>query len=139
MAQLEVGQTGFDDEGILRAYLSTHGEGLKNVQLTLQRKMVHAKQEQTIAQATPGMESVAWKPSIRNFDVALVTYSNIGLSAFVDFLKFLGADAKMSFLGNYMTSDFLLCDGANMNYTFKLSGEKHFLGHEEDKTELKLG
>ena len=93
-----------------------------------------------LGEVVGGLASFSWRPLQKTFDTALVTYSNLNLSDFVDFLKFLGANAQYSFfnLGSYMPNDFLLCDGLNMMYTLKLTGEKHFLMHEEDQTALKL-
>ena len=140
-AQLERGASGFSDATVLKTYVSSHGEGLKNVQVSLEREMDRAKLQELIGVVgASGMGSFSWKPFIRNFDVVLVAPSNMGLSQFVEFLKYLGADANASFfsLGNYMSSDFLLCDGPAMNYAMRLRGEKHFLGHEEDKTRISL-
>jgi hypothetical protein len=96
--------------------------------------------EETVGEVTGGIGTFTWRPFLRNFDVVLVTSSSMSLGAFVDFLKNLGADAKQSFfsLGSYIPNDFLLCDGPTMNYTLRLRGEKHFLGHEEDKTKISL-
>lgn len=141
MAELENGTTGLNEENTLKAYVTSHGEGLKNVQVTLERELGRTKMEEFIGEVgASGMESFSWKPFMRNLDVVLVAHSNIYLNQFVDFLKYLGADAKASFfsLGNYMPSAFLLCDGPAMNYTLRLRGEKHLLGHEEDKTRISL-
>jgi hypothetical protein len=45
-----------------------------------------------------GMETFTWKPTTRNFDVTLLTYSNLGLGQFCDFLKYMGLDAHYDFL-----------------------------------------
>jgi hypothetical protein len=141
MAQLESGTAGFNAESVLKAYVSAHGEGLKNVQVMLDRESGRTKMEEVIGEVgATGMDSFSWKPFIRNLDVALVAPSNMSINQFVDFLKYLGAEAKASFfsLGDYMPSTFLLCDGPAMDYTLRLRGEKHFLGHEEDKTRISL-
>ena len=63
----------------------------------------------------------------------------MGLSDFVGVLNSLGAGAKQGFFSlGYLPNDFLLCDGPAMDYTLSLKGEKHFMGHEEDKTKLTL-
>ncbi len=129
---------GLENEDELRMYVSTQGEGLKNVQIILQRSMQYARNEQTIAAITSGMENPTWKPLRREFDLALVANTNTNINAFIEFLRFLGADAKPSFLASYMPNDFLLCDGAGIDYTLKLKGEKRFLGHEEDETKIAL-
>ncbi len=138
MAQVE--SSNFDDGKSLRADVTVNGEGFKRVWLTLQRSAKRASVEETLGEVTGGIGTFAWKPLLRNFDVVLVTSSSMSLGAFVDFLKYLGADAKQSFfsLGSYMPNDFLLCDGSAMDYTLRLKGEKHFIGHEEDKTKITL-
>ncbi len=141
VAQLESGTTGFNDASLLKAYVSTHGEGFKNVQVSLERQLGRTHIEEVIGVVgAAGMDSFTWKPFLRNFDVALVAPSTMGPGQFVDFLRYLGADAKASFFsfGNYMPNDFLLCDGPAMDYTLRLRGEKHILGHEEDTTRVSL-
>lgn len=136
MAQIE--SSNFDDMKSLRADVTVHGEGFKRIWLTMKRSAKRASVEETIGEVTDGMGTYTWKPVITSFDVVLVTSSNMSLGAFLDFLKYLGADAKQSLLGSYMPNDFLLCDDPAMNYTLRLKGEKHFLGHEEDKTKISL-
>jgi len=104
----------------------------------VKRSAKRASVEETLGEVTNGIGTYTWKPIIPSFDVVLVTSSNMSLGAFLDFLKYLGADAKQSLLGSYVPNDFLLCDGPGMNYTLRLKGEKRFLGHEEDKTEIRL-
>jgi hypothetical protein len=140
-AQIESGTAGLNDENVLKAYVSAHGEGLKNMQVMLDRESGRTKMEEVIGTVgATGMDSFSWKPFIRNLDVVLVAPSNMGLSQFVDFLRYLGADARAGFfsLGDYMPSTFLLCDGPAIDYTLRLRGEKHILGHEEDKTRINL-
>jgi len=64
----------------------------------------------------------------------------MGLSQFVDFLRYFGEGAHAGFfsLGDYMPSIFLLCDGPAIDYTLRLRGEKHIFCHEEDKTRITL-
>jgi hypothetical protein len=128
----------YDEDSGLRAYMSVHGEDLKNIQLSLKRNVQFAKTEEVIGQVVNGMELFTWKPLIRNFDVTLVSHSNIGLNQFIDFLKYLGANANHSFFASYMPNDFLLCDGPGIEYILKLSGEKRWVGHEDDETRLTL-
>ncbi len=39
---------------------------------------------------------------------------------------------------NNLLDNFLLCDGVNIDYTARLTGEKHVLGHEEEQTRITL-
>lgn len=126
-------------EGSLRADLSVHGEGFKQVTLSMQRSMKRASVEETLGELTSGMETFNWKPKIRNFDVLLVTPSNVNLGAFVEFLKYLGAEVNQGgFWSPTLLNYFLLCDGLNMGYRLRLSGEKHVLGHEKDEAVVML-
>ena len=137
-AMAEVESRNFEDNKSLRADVTVNGEGFKRVWFTLKRSVKRASIEESIGEVTDGIGTFSWRPFLRNFDVTLVTSSSMTLGAFVDFLKYLGADAKQSLWGSYMPSDFLLCDGPAMNYTLRLKGEKHFLGNEEDKTKINL-
>ena len=134
----QIGSSNFEDKKSLRADVTVQGDDFKRIWLTLKRSAKRASIEETIGEVTDGMGTCIWKPVISSFDVVLVTSSNMSLGAFLDFLKYLGANAKQSLLGSYMPNDFLLCDGPGMNYTLRLKGEKRFLGHEEDKTEVRL-
>jgi hypothetical protein len=127
------------DEKSLRADVSLHGEGFKRVYLTLQRRVKGASVEETIGEVNSGLETFTWKPTLSNFDVVLVTYSNMYLSQFLDFLKHLGAETHQSFLmGSYMPNNFLLCDSLTMGYRLRLRGEKHIFGHVQDETRITL-
>jgi hypothetical protein len=139
-AMAEVSSISFDDGKSIRIDVSSHGEGFKRVWLTLKRNVNRASTEEFIGELTEGIGSFTWRPFQRNFDVALATHSNMSLNDFLGFLNYLGANSKQSFfsLGTYLPSDFLLCDGPTMNYTLSIKGEKHFIGHEEDKTKITL-
>jgi hypothetical protein len=138
-AQIESNFANFGDIKSLRADVSLYGEGFKRVWLTLKRSVNRASVEETLGELTSGMETFTWKPTLRNFDVVLVTYSNMSLTQFLDFLKYLGAETHQSFLtGSYMSSNFLLCDGLTIGYRLSLTGEKHLLGHERDETRITL-
>ena len=138
-AQIESNFTNLGDIRSLRAEVSLYGEGFKRVWLTLKRSVNRATVEETVGEITSGMETFTWKPMLRNFDVVLVTYSNMYLTQFLDFLKCLGAETHQSFLtGSYMSSNFLLCDGLTIGYRLSLTGEKHLLGHERDETRITL-
>jgi hypothetical protein len=139
-AMAQVGSSNFDEGKSLRADVTVNGEGFKRVWLTLKRNAGRASVEESLGEVADGLGTFTWKPVAANFDVVLVTSSNMSLGAFVDFLKYLGADAKQSFfaMGSYLPNDFLLCDGPTMDYTLRFRGEKHFVGHEEDKTKISL-
>jgi hypothetical protein len=137
VVQLECGNTTFGDEGSLRAYVNIHGEGFTKVLVNLKRHTSHSSVEETLGEVSDGGGSFSWKPLVRNFDVVLTTSSSMTQSAFLDFLKSLGAQVQSGFFAN-IQGDFLLCDGPAIEYTLSLKGEKKYIGKEEDKTTLKL-
>lgn len=139
-AQIESNISNTSDEKLLRADVSVHGEGFKKVWLTLQRSVSRASTEETIGELTSELQTFTWKPTINNFDVVLVTYSNMSLEQFLDFLKYLGAETHYSLLslGSFTPNNFLLSDGLSMGYTLRLTGEKHIFGHERDETKITL-
>jgi hypothetical protein len=137
VVQLECGNTTFGDEGSLRAYLNIHGEGFTKVLVNLKRRTSYSTVEETLGEVSDGGGSFTWKPFVRNFDVVLTTFSSMPQSAFLDFLKFLGAQVQSGFVPK-TKGDFLLCDGPAIEYTLSLKGEKKYIGKEEDKTMLKL-
>lgn len=120
-AQIEV----VDDVGggqMLRADVLLHGEGFKRVWLSLKRIARGTitrgtSTEETLGEVT-STGTFTWKPSMRDFNLLLVTPSKIDINDFVGFVKSLGADAKSSgFFAPTLNSGFLLCDGFNMTYT----------------------
>jgi hypothetical protein len=125
-------------EQTLRADVSVHGDGFKEVQLSIWRSMKRASLEENLGRLISGMETFGWKPTVRNFDMLLVTQSSMNLGAFADFLKYLGAEIHAGTFFPSMPTYFLLCDGLNMNYSLRLTGEKHLLGHEKDETAITL-
>lgn len=136
----EVEPINFDEAKSLRIDASVQGEGFKRVWVTLKRSVNRASIEEEIGEVTGGAGSFTWKPFLRNFDFALVTSSSMTLSDFIGVLNYLGAEAKQGFFSlSAMPNAFLLCDGPTMDYTLSLKGEKHLIGHEEDKTKITLG
>ena len=106
-AQIESSFTNLSNEKSLRVDASVYGEGFKRVWLTLKRSVNRASVEETIGEVTNGLGSFTWKPTLSNFDVVLVTYSNMDLTQFLDFLKYLGAETHKSFFtGSFMQNDF---------------------------------
>ena len=97
----EVTSNSFNEKKSLRADVIVNGEGFKRVYLSLRRKVNRASMEETIGEVTNGFGTFTWKPIIANFNVTLVTSSSMSLSAFLDFLKYLGVHAKQSLLGSY--------------------------------------
>ena len=141
-AMADVATSPFDEGKSLRINASVHGEGLERVWVSLKRRLGSVKIEETLGEVKDGLGAFSWKPVTANFDVVLVTWSNMQLGGFIDFLKFMGADAKKSFWGGYLagclSTNFLLSDSPTMNYELILKGEKHLLGHEEDSTKITL-
>ena len=93
IAQVESEFTNLDNKKSLRMDVSVYGEGFKRVWLALQRSVNRASIEETIGEVTNGMGTFTWKPALSNFDVVLVTYSNMYLEQFLDFLKYRCKDA----------------------------------------------
>lgn len=126
---------------LLRAELSNAGEEFTRVWLSLKRSVAGISLDETIGEITTSMNQFTWKPSLRSFNVLLVTPSNASLTGFLGFLRSLGADAKtssFSFSGEYLQNDFILCDGPAMDYTLSLVGDKHIIGHERDESKIFL-
>ena len=75
---------------------------------------------------TTGMATFTWKPSVSDFDIALVTSSSMYLNQFLGFLKYLGAETHtvVFSMGSYLPNNFLLSDGPAMNYTLSLVAKK---------------
>ena len=123
----------------LRADVSLFGEGFKWVKLSVKRRAGRASDEEDLGSLTNGSETFTWNPKIRNFDVLLVTHSQMHVDQFVHFLRLLGAETQEgAFFGPSLADNFVLCDGPNMNYQLVLTGEKGLLGHEKDETQIKL-
>ena len=125
---------------LLRADVSVHGEGFKNVSLSLKRSVNRVSAEETLGiinGPVGGSETFTWKPVERSFNVVLMAYSNLGRAAFFDFLKFMGAETRN--WSDSPTKDFLLAEGGNVRYSLKLSGETHIFGHINDETAVTLG
>ncbi|MGA2683012.1 MAG: hypothetical protein ABSF44_14575 [Candidatus Bathyarchaeia archaeon] len=138
-AEIENISPDLGSEQSLRADVSVHGEGLNLVKLTMQRSMKRVSLDEELGELTSGMQTFNWKPTIRNFDVLLVTPSNMDFGEFVDFLKYLGAEIHQGkFMPASLINYFLLCDGLNVSYRLSLTGEKHFLGQEKDETAIML-
>jgi hypothetical protein len=142
MAQLESGTTGLNGENILKAYVTSRGGGMKNVQVTLDRELGRTKMEDVIGEVgASGMEPFSRKPFMRNLNVVLVAPSNMYIHQFVGFLKYLGADAKASFfsLEDYMPS-LLFCSATDQPWTTRcVCGAKNTsLGMKKTKLELAL-
>ena len=138
-AQIESSFTNLGNEKSLHIDVSVYGEGFKRVWLTLKRSVNRASVEEILGEVTNGLGSFTWKPTLSTFDVVLVAYSNMSLTQFLDFLKYLGAETHESyFTGSFTPNDFLLCDGLTIGYTLRLNGQKHFIGHEQDETRITL-
>ncbi len=141
MAELQSGSDNLGgDEKTLKAYVSLHGEGFKKVSLILKRNVGNIHVDEPLGEITTGMATFNWKPSVSNFDIALITNSTMYLKQFLGFLKYLGAETHESIfsMGSYMPNNFLLSDAPAMNYTLSLVGEKGFFMHEKDETKLTL-
>ena len=112
----------------------------KKVSLILKRNVGNIHVDEPLGEITSGTGTFTWKPSVSNFDIALVTSSNMYLNQFLGFLKYLGAEthAGIFSMGSYLPNNFLLSDGPAMNYTLSLDGEKGFFMHEKDETKLTL-
>ncbi len=95
-AQIERVNSNIENVESLRADVSMHGEGFKRVWVTLKRSVQRASMEETLGELTSGMETFTWKPTLRTFDTVLVTYSNMYLNQFSDFLKQLGAETHQA-------------------------------------------
>ncbi len=140
MAQIESFTADHEEITVLRADLSVNGEGFKKVWLSIKRSVQRASFEETIGDFNDGLETFTWKPTVRTFNTVFVTYSDMFMNHFMGLLQQLGAETSGSFLAfrSYMPRTFVLCDGEGIDYTLRLTGEKHVLGHEKDETQVTL-
>ena len=140
MAQIESVTADPGETSSLRADVSVNGEGFKKVWLSIKRSVQRASFEETIGDLTNGLETFTWKPTVRIFDTLLVTYSDMFMNHYLGLLQQLGAETNRSSLafGSYLPRPFVLCDGEGIDYTLRLTGEKHILGHEKDETQITL-
>jgi hypothetical protein len=126
------------DEETLRTYVNMHGEGFTNLILSIQRHTTYCKTEEILTEFKYGAAAVIWKPTIRNFDVALTTLSGVAHGDYIAFLQSLGAEIQSGVFGT-LKSNFVLCDGPEIEYSLVLKGEKKYFGlMEETKTAVKL-
>jgi hypothetical protein len=138
-AEIERISPDLGSEQSLRVDVSVHGEGFNLVKLIMRRSTKRVSLDEELGELTSGMQTFSWKPTIRNFDVLLVTPSNMDFGAFVDFLKYLGAEIHQGkFMPASLPNFFLLCDGLKVSYQLSLTGEKHILGQEKDETAIML-
>jgi hypothetical protein len=127
-----------DNEETLRTYVNMHGEGFTNLILSIQRHTTYCKTEEILTEFKFGAAAVIWRPTIRNFDVALTTLSGIAHGDYIAFLESLGAETQSGVFGT-LKSNFVLCDGPEIGYELVLKGEKKYFGlMEETKTAVKL-
>jgi hypothetical protein len=122
----------------LHTYVTMHGEGFMDVFVNLKRETSYCASEETLTELKYGASTVNWKPTVRDFDVLLTTWSAMGYSDFLGLLEALGADVEKDY-SPCLKGDFVLCDGPAIKYTLTLKGEKKYIGKEEDKTAIKLG
>lgn len=129
----------------LRADVSLHGEGFKQVSLILERTQgapgdfatgIFSAKELLCQISEPGTQTCTWKPTTRDFNVTLVSYSFGDQYRFIEFLKYLGAPVEDSTLT--LPANFPLCDGPNLTYHLSLVGEKNILSHEKDEAIVRL-
>jgi hypothetical protein len=134
-------QTEQGEGALLKTDLSSAGEGFSRLWLSLRRSLAGFSIDEMIGEIKTRMDQFTWRPMIRSFNVLLIASSNVSLTSFSDFLRFLGADAKtssFSFSGRYLPNDFVLCDGPALGYTLSLVGEKHLIGYEHDESKISL-
>ncbi|HUK85511.1 MAG TPA: hypothetical protein VLU95_06595 [Candidatus Acidoferrum sp.] len=139
MAQIESGTADPEETSSLRADVSVNGEGFKKVLLSIKRSVERASFEETIGDLTNGLETFTWKPTTRTFNTILVTYSDMFMNHYVGLLQQLGAETNRNLaFRSYLPRPFVLCDGEGIDYTMRLTGDKHILGHEKDETKLTM-
>jgi hypothetical protein len=135
--------TDADGRELLKAEATTSGEGFHKVYLSIRRTLGEFSTDETIGEVGTEMRTFTWKPVLRSFDALLVTSSAMSIYEFLEFLKSLGAGTtkggiSLSLSGVYMLNDFFLCDGPTVDYTLRLTGERHILGHVHDESKMFL-
>ena len=87
-----------------------------------------------------GTESTfVWKPVSRNIDSLIVTGSGrMSKNDFINLADATGANIEMpGFLKDpKMAEDFILADGAGMDYTLRLTGHRHLFQDVHDETKV---
>jgi hypothetical protein len=133
--------TNADGRELLKAEVTTSGKGFHKVYLSIRRRLGEFSTDETIGEVGTEMRTLTWKPVLRNFNVLLLTSPAISLYEFLDFLQSLGAETTkggISLSGAYMPNDFILSDGPAVDYTLRLTGERHILGHVHDESKILL-
>jgi len=135
--------TDADGRELLKAEVTTSGEGLHRVYLSIRRRLGEFSTDETIGEVGTQMRTFAWKPVLRTFDALLVTSPAMSIYEFLKFLQSLGAETtkggiSLSLSGAYRLNDFFLCDGPTVDYTLRLTGERHILGHVQDESRIFL-
>ena len=113
--------------------VSFDGADFKSASLVLRRTLGSYASEETVFEATPGVQAFAWKPIARIFDLLLVTGGHINESQLADIARGLGADVSSGFFGpGSVEGDYVLCDGPALSYSWMLRGHRGFLENTED-------
>lgn len=122
-----------DDAGGFSATISSPGDSFKRVSLTMKRKIAQFLSEELITQVEAGTSTQVWKPIIRNFDLCLVTYGQMGMGQLSEIARGLGADFSPGFLGpGWLRGEYVLCDGPLTEYSLTMTGDLGLFRHEED-------
>lgn len=127
----------YGQEGTLRAYVNMHGEGFNYVEVAVKRTFGQGSFEEVLGEVKDGGGSFTWRPTIRDVDAVLSTWSSMGQTQFLDFLKSFSAEIKSGVFSGLQNA-FVLCDGPAVDYSVILKGDKKYIGKEEDRTKLKL-
>jgi hypothetical protein len=135
--------TDADGRELLKAEATTSGEGFHKVYLSIRRRLGEFSTDETIGEVGTQMRTFTWKPVLRSLDALLVTYPDMSIYEFLNFLQSLSAETtkggiSLSLSGAYRLNDFFLCDGPAVDYTLRLTGERHILGHVQDESRIFL-
>jgi hypothetical protein len=137
---------GVSEDGSLTGKLTLDGSAYKKASLYVRRTIGQSLQlydttqflDEPIQEVQGGAEEFEWKPTVRKFNLVLVTQGRISESQVWEIADGLGADTSQGILGRRLKGDFVLCDGPATSYTVTLRGHRGLLENDEDKTGAKF-
>jgi hypothetical protein len=142
----------------LRTYLGSKGDalnaevnaqqgGFRKTTLAVRRTLrgnssgdTYSAEEALGEVKSAGTAFLTWKPKQKPISALWVTSYGIATPAFLEFLKFMGAEVApgLHLSGVYLKSSLILCDGPPIRYAVQLTGEKRFVGRVQDENKLFL-
>jgi hypothetical protein len=130
---------GVSADGSMAGQVALDGPGFKNASLVVKRTLGSYNFDETVCEAGPGVQTFAWKPILRLFDLLLVTKGTISEKEIANVARGLGAQVSSGLLGpGSVEGSYVLCDGPAVTYVWYLKGHRGFLENVEDRTGAKF-